>query len=85
MPAAKRKESLHRQDRLLQKAWVSNHGLRNSGKDLAFFEVLGRVLKEFWGYFTLYYAIFCYITLFYIIFPLYYAILRYITLFYLKC
>ena len=58
---------------------VSNHGFTKSGNNLAFFEVLGKILEDaggilvdFWGYFPLFYVILqyfnafsCYFTQFY--------------------
>ena len=62
-------------DTLGKQSWT-----KKSGKHLAFFEVLGKVLRyfgsivvDFWGYFPFFYAILHYFTLFY-------AISRYCTL-----
>ena len=60
--------------------FLGKQSWKKSGQHLAFFEVLGMVLEEFWGYFPVSYAILRIFPLFYIIllyFPIYYAILRY--------
>ena len=56
-------------------------GVKKSKKNLAFFQVLGKVLGylggvlvDFWGYFPSFYVTVRYITLFYVIFALYYFI-----------
>ena len=67
-----------------------NHGLQNSGKNFAFFEVQGEVLGYFggifvdiWGYVPLFYAIFPYFTLFYNSLRYFSPILRSFTWFFL--
>ena len=67
--------------------YISNHGVKNSGNNLAFFEVsgkalgyFGQLLADFWGYFPLLYAMLRYFSSFSRYFALFYFISRYFTL-----